>query len=184
MMADADAQLGDHLAVRMENEFDQTLTETDYQKRAKATKAFNRTLKEASPTCSSMYPMQVRFMQMRTNVSFLLECAHNRVSYRALAEDFAEYDFLAREIKKEAKKGNNDTLKRFLTEARVLDTNFFQVMLSTAEVMQKNMLQRMADHPEQYIDLNPEVDAQIDIDEMKHTFKEKQKKLKDEKQAS
>lgn len=177
----ADAQLSGYLVVQMESDFDEALTETDYKKRAKATKAFNRTIQEITPVCGVLNPMQIRFMQIRTNLGFLLENAHNRVSFKAAAKYFAEYDFLAKEIKKEAKKCNVQEMKDFIESAPVLNTNFFQVMMNTVEVMKANMLQRMSDYPEQYLDLDPEVDSAIDIEEIKKAFKDKQKDLKEEK---
>lgn len=175
-----DAQMAEHLVVKMENDFDDKLVETDYKKRAKLTKAFNRSVQEVRPFTENLYPMQCRMMQIRTNLTFLLEQAHNRVAFKALPKYFAEYDFLAKEIKKEAKKCKNEAMTEFLRSLTVLDSDFFKTMMDTVEIMQKNMQARMKSYPEQYIDLDVEADSRLDIDEVKASFKDALKKLKDD----
>lgn len=179
LMDRIDLQLGDHLVVKMEEDFDQKLTETDYKKRAKANKAFLRDVQEVSPFCEVLYPMQIRMKQIRTNLTFLLEGAHNKVSYKAVAKYFAEYDFLAKEIKKEAKKCKNAAMKGFLEDSTVLDTDFFKTMMDTLSTMQANIRERMRKHPEQYIDLNIEEDSEFVMDDVKAAFKNAQKDLKE-----
>lgn len=181
LMRMVDEQMTEHLVVKMENDFDEKLIETDYKKRAKATKAFNRSVQEVRPFCENLYPMQCRMMQIRTNLSFLMEQAHNRTSFKATAKYFAEYDFLAKEIKKEAKKCKNEAMTEFLDSLTVLGSDFFKTMMDTMEVMQKNIRARMQSHPEQYIDLNEAEDSRLDIDEVKAAFKDMQKKLKEDK---
>lgn len=176
-----DHQMDEHLVVKMENDFDDKLVETDYKKRAKLTKAFNRSVQEVRPFTENLYPMQCRMRQIRTNLSFLMEQAHNRVSFKAAAKYFAEYDFLSKEIKKEAKKCKNEAMTEYLDSLTVLEFDFFKTMIDTVEVMQKNMQARMKSHPEQYIDLDVEADSKLDIDEVKASFKDALKKLKDDK---
>lgn len=182
LMDAMDAQLSEHLVVKMENDFDDVLVETDYKKRAKATKAFNRSVQEVRPHCELLNPMQIRMMQIRVNLGFLLEEAHNRISYQAVAKYFAEYDFLSKEIKKEAKKCKNEAMKGFLDSATVLESDFFKIMMDTVSVMQKNIQARMEKFPEQYIDLNIQEDSHLDIDEVKVAFKSAIKKLKEDKE--
>lgn len=181
LMSMIDAQMAEHLVVKMENDFDDKLVETDYKKRAKLTKAFNRSVQEVRPVCELLNPMQCRMMQIRTNLSFLLEQAHNRISFKALPKYFAEYDFLAKEIKKEAKKCKNEAMTEFVNSMPVLESDFFKIMMDTVAVMQQNVQARMKSHQEQYIDLDVEADSRLDIDEVKASFKDALKKLKDDK---
>ena len=174
-----DEQMLDNLVVLMETEFDENLTEGDHKLRAKEVKAFNRSVKEVSPVSQTIYPMQVRMMQMRVNVSFLLECAHNKVSYKALAKYFAEYDYTAQKIKKEAKKVKNPVLVDFLQRSTCLNTNFFDLLMNTAYQMKTNIVSRMDKFPEQYIDLNIEEDSELVFDVLKDTFKSELKELKE-----
>jgi len=174
-----DEQMLDNLVVLMETEFDENLTEGDHKLRAKEVKAFNRSVKEVSPVSQTIYPMQVRMMQMRVNVSFLLECAHNKVSYKALAKYLAEYDYTAQKIKKEAKKVKNPTLVDFLERSTCLNTNFFDLLMNTAYQMKTNIVYRMDNYPEQYIDLDIEDDSELVFDTLKDTYKSELKELKE-----
>ncbi len=174
-----DEQMLDNLVVLMETEFDENLTEGDHKLRAKEVKAFNRSVKEVSPVSQTIYPMQVRMMQMRVNVSFLLECAHNKVSYKALAKYLAEYDYTAQKIKKEAKKVKNPVLVDFLERSMCLNTDFFNLLLKTANQMNANIVNRMEKYPEQYIDLDIEEDSELVFDVLKDTFKSELKELKE-----
>lgn len=174
-------QMMDNLIVLMETEFDENLTEDDHKLRAKEVKAFNRSVKEVSPVSQTIYPMQVRMMQMRVNVSFLLECAHNKVSYKALAKYVAEYDFISQQIKKEAKKVKNPVLVDFLERSSCLNTDFFNLLLHTANQMNANIVNRMENYPEQYIDLDVEKDSELEFEVLKDTFKSELKALKEKK---
>lgn len=174
-----DEQMLDNLVVLMETEFDENLTEGDHKLRAKEVKAFNRSVKEVSPISQTIYPMQVRMMQMRVNVSFLLECAHNKVSYKALAKYLAEYDYVSQKIKKEAKKIKNPVLVDFLKRSTCLNTNFFDLLMNTAYQMKTNIVQRMDNYPEQYIDLNVDEDSELVFDVLKDTYKSELKELKE-----
>ena len=167
-----DEQMQDNLIVLMETEFDENLTEGDHKLRAKEVKAFNRSVKEVSPISQTIYPMQVRMMQMRVNVSFLLECAHNKVSYKALAKYLAEYDYTAEKIK-------NPALVDFLERSTCLNFNFFDLLMNTAYQMKTNIVNRMDNFPEQYIDLNIEEDSELVLDVLKDTFKSELKELKE-----
>jgi folylpolyglutamate synthase/dihydropteroate synthase len=181
LMEAIDAQFGEHLVVKMENYFEKNLIEADYKKREKATKAFNRSVQEVRPFCAVIVPMQIRMTQIRINLRFLLEQAHNKVSYSSLAEDFAEYDFLSKEIKKEAKKCKNEAMTEYLKSLTVLESDFFKTMMDTMEVMQKNIQARMKSHSEQYIDLDEDEDSWLDADKVKASFKDALKKLKKDK---
>ena len=174
-----DEQMLDNLVVLMETEFDDNLTEGDHKLRAKEVKAFNRSVKEVSPVSQTIYPMQVRMMQMRVNVSFLLECAHNKVSYKALAKYLAEYDYVSQKIKKETKKVKNPVLVNFLERSTCLNTDFFNLLLNTANQMNANIVNRMDNYPEQYIDLDIEEDSELDFDFLKNTYKSELKALKE-----
>lgn len=174
-----DEQMLDNLVVLMETEFDDNLTEGDHKLRAKEVKAFNRSVKEVSPVSQTIYPMQVRMMQMRVNVSFLLECAHNKVSYKALAKYLAEYDYVSQKIKKETKKVKNPVLVNFLERSTCLNTDFFNLLLNTANQMNANIVNRMDNYPEQYIDLDVEEDSELVFEVLKDTFKSEIKALKD-----
>ena len=173
-------QLEENLIVRVDNEFEETITETDYIKRAKLEKQRRRELAEIDPISSEMYPLQIRMIQLQTNLSFLLENAHNKVSYPALARYFSEYDFLAKRITKIAKKSKHPALQDFLKRTTVLTENFFSIMNLTLGDMRDHILKRMRQHPEQYIDLNPETDAHIDMDVVKAAFKARTDELKKE----
>lgn len=173
-----DAQMHENLLVRMENEFDISDVE-DHKERAKLTKAFNRNMKETRPVVNEIYPLQVRFTQIKTNIIFLLENAHHYVSYVALARNFAEYEFLKKEILKECNKAkNNRAVQDFVERSDVLNTNYFDVFQETVKVMQSNIRQRMRSYPEQYIDLNIDVDSEIDFDACKKAFNDAVKKHK------
>lgn len=182
LMDQIEQQMEEHLVVKMENDFDEKLLETDYKKRAKATKTFNRSVQEVRPFFEVINPMQCRMRQIRTNLSFLLECAHNKISYKATAKYFAEYDFLAKEIKKEAKKCKNEAMKGYLEDSKVLESDFFRIMLDTLNIMKMNVQERMKRHPEQYINLDVEADSELLVDEIKETFKSTVKKLKEDKE--
>jgi hypothetical protein len=175
-------QMNDNIIVLMETKFDNNLDEVDHKKRAKIVKAFNRSIKEVTPVSQLVYPMQVQMMKIRINLEFLLECAHNKISYKALAQDFAEYDFtsqrIKKEIKKEANKTKNEALTDFLEKSTCLDFNFFDMLMTTVKQMQENIILRMEKFPEQYIDLDIEVDSHLDLDLVKNVFKDEISKLK------
>ena len=181
LMDDVDSQLSRHLAVDMENGFEASLVEVDYKKRAKLTKASNRSVQEVRPFCEIINPMQNRMIQMRINLSFLLENACYNVSFKSLAEDFAEYEFLSKEIKKEAKLCKNEAMKAFLVSATVLNTDFFKMMVDSAYTMKKNIQEKMNSQSKIYIDLDVEDDSFLEIDLLKKAFKEKIIKLKEDK---
>lgn len=173
-------EFSDNLVVKMEETFDKNLEETEHQARSKMVKAFQRSVKEVAPVSRTIYPMQIRMIQMRTNVEFLLECAHNKVSYTALAKYFAEYEFLSKEIKKHAQQSKNETLVEFVKNTSLLTENYFQQMMDALSVMKENVISRMNFHPEQYIDLNIKQDSNLDIDIVKESYKNMLKKLKED----
>ena len=182
-MLDAmDEQLTEFPLQAMEDRFEaQKQAVDDYNQRKKMDKAFNRMVKEVKPLVTNMYRMQVRLMALRPNVEFLLGCAHNKVSFKALARKFAEYNVVSKELLKEAKKCKNDMMTDFLTTTPVLEVPFFKVMESTAKVMQYNMCQRMERHPEQYLDLNVDEDSAFELADLKAAYKEREEELKKEK---
>lgn len=180
-----DAQLTEFPLQAMEDRFEaQKAAVEDYNERKKMDKAFKRMVKEVKPLVTNMYRMQVRLMALRPNVEFLLECAHNKVSYKALARKFAEYNVVAKEVLKEARKCKNDMMTDFLETTPVLEMPFFKVMESTASVMQQNMKQRMERHPEQYLDLDTEADSAFELADLKAAFKEREQELKEEKEKN
>lgn len=185
-MNEIDAQLEEHLLIKMENDFENSLEDNeDHKSRAKRVKKFNRDIKELRPLTEVIYPLQVRYMQIRTNLTFLLECAHNRVSYVALAKYFAEYDFLTQVIKKECNKyKNNENVLAFLDSSEVLTKNYFDILLDTIEQMRDNIRYRMNKYPEQYLDLDIEKDSEVVFDVIKETYKNQIKKLKEDRKKA
>lgn len=173
-------QLGENLITRVDDEFEEAITETDHKKRAKLEKQRRRELAELSPVSGKMYPLQVRMIQLQTNLSFLLENAHNRTSYAALAKYFAEYDFVSKRIKQHARTIKHPALVSFLERCDVLDADFFAFMSSTLESMEKCIRDRMFDCPEQYIDLDVADDSHMDFDAVKAAMKDHKEKLKKE----
>ena len=176
-----DVQMPENLIARMDGEFDRTLEEPDHKLRSKMVKAHNRNVKEVSPVSNAIYPLQIRFTQIKINLIFLLENACYNRSYEALSKYFAEYDFLSQTIKKECKKANNNqVIKDFLDRSTVLEENFFQVLMETIEGMKHGLLHKMHIEPEIYIDLDIEKDSSFEFDEIKSAYKNHIKKLKED----
>lgn len=174
-----DALMAENLLVRMENEFDISDVE-DHKQRAKMTKAFNRNMQDARSVVCEIYPLQIRFTQIKVNLNFLLENAHHYVSYVALARMFAEYEFLRKEIAKECNKAkNHEVIQEFVGRSSdVLKANYFEAFQDTVDGMQHLIQQRMQQYPEQYIDLDVDVDSAIDFDVCKEAFNDAVKKYK------
>jgi len=175
-----DNQMGENLLSRMDNDFDKTLEEPDHKRRSKLVKQHKRNVEEVTPVVSQIYPMQIRMTHIKTNLSFLLECACYNLSYKSIARYFAEYDFLSQQISKEAGKVKNDVMKDFLSRSTVLSTNWFQMMTETINIMEHLIIHKMHREPEIYIDLNIEEDSKIDFDEIKMEYKNTLKKLKED----
>jgi len=173
-------QLSENLITRVDDEFEDAITETDHKKRAKLEKQRRRELADLSPISSKMYPLQVRMIHLRTNLSFLLENAHNRTSYAALAKYFAEYDFVSKRIKQHARSIKHPALVSFLERCTVLEADFFAVMTDTLANMEKCIRTRMIQCPEQYIDLDVADDSHMDFDAVKASMKDHKEKLKKE----
>ena len=180
LMETINDQLEENLISRMDTDFDKTLDEPDHKKRAKLVKLHKRNVSEVSPVCEEIYPHQVRMRQISINLSFLLENACYNKSYDAVARYFAEYDFLSQTITKEVKKVKNDVLVDFLERCTVLNENYFQVLMTTLETLKYNVIARMTNHPEIYIDLNVEEDSRLDFDTIKDVYKSQLKKLKED----
>lgn len=149
-------QLAEHPVVRMNEDFEAgrtTLTK----------KQQNQCRREVASVADKLYPLQTRMVSLARNLSFLLENAHNRVSYAALAKHFAEYEVVAKRITQHANKHkNNVVLQGFLRRATMLDMNYFRLMEHTLDNMELCIRRRMQECPHQYIDLDPEVDAYLD----------------------
>lgn len=178
LIKDIDAQLEENLLVRMEDEFDNSEV-TDHKERAKLTKKFNQSVKQTAPVVAEIFPLQIRFTQIKTNLTFLLENAHNRVSYVALAQYLAEYDFLKQQIVKECNKAkNNEVVQAFVERSSVLRVNFFEVLEEALGIMCDSIQLRMTNNPEQYIDLDMNEDSRIDMEEIKAVYKHALKKFK------
>ena len=60
-----------------------------------------------------------------------------------------------------------------------LNTDFFNLLLKTANQMNANIVNRMEKYPEQYIDLDIEEDSELVFDVLKDTFKSELKELKE-----
>lgn len=186
MTAVRDQMLG-NLVVWIDDQFYDAEGSLAGKELAKRGKEKDRARKDLGATLEKMYPLQVRMVQLETNFSFLLENAHNRVSYPAIARYMAEYDFLAKRITKLAKGAPKVTLGDidhvmggFLNRSPVLEINFFDAMSGIAENMFDRIAVRMTTCPEQYIDLNLAEDAKIDAQLMAEAFKARTKELKKE----
>lgn len=178
---DVDQQLEENLIARMDAEFDQTLLEPDHKKRSKLIKEHNRNVKEVSPISDIIYPMMIKLCRLRTNMLFILQNACYNKTYGAVARHLAEYEFFAKEIKKECNRSKNPVIKSFLERSTVLNENYFDLMLKTVEEMQQCVRNRMSVLPDSYIDLDVQQDSDIDFDSLKDEFKFTLKKLKEDK---
>lgn len=179
-----EAQMSENLIARMENRQEESVTETDYKQRAKLEKKHRRDVAEVAPVSAIIYSMQIRMIQIRTNLTFLMENAHNRTSYPALAKYFAEYEFLAKEITKACKKSKNEEMTAFLDRSQVLTWNFFELLKITLGDMRECIVIRMRECPHQYIDLDIEKDSEIDMELVKKAYKSKLADLKKEQQLA
>lgn len=174
-----DSQLSGNLIAKMDTEFDKTLEEPDHKLRSKLVKAHKRNVKEVTPISSAISAHQIRMTQIKTNLTFVLESACYNLSYTAIAEDFAEYDFLSQTIKKECRKAqNNAIVKEFIEQSSVLNENYFDLLLETVDIMKTNVVAKMTREPDIYIDLNIEKDSDICFDDIKSAYKRHLKKLK------
>lgn len=180
-----DEQMSENLIARMDTEFDKTLSEPDHKIRAKMVKAHHRNVKEVSPVSEAISPMQIRMTQIKTNLTFVLECARYNLSYKAVARYFAEYDFLCQNIKKEVKKAaNNEVVKDYIDRTSILEENFFQVLMDTIPTLEHNVIHKMAFEPETYIDLDIHQDSEVVFDDIKEAYKNHIKKLKEDMKKS